>query len=75
MTESFRYLTLASTLASEVSYSFIPESPTSGDWVEELCQAVRKARFSTSWNPQIITLLTHVRNDSRIYRNMEIFKR
>lgn len=48
MTESFRYLTLASSLSTGACYSFIPESPTSGDWVEELCQAVRQARFSTS---------------------------
>lgn len=48
MTESFRYLTLASSISTEATYSFIPESPTSGDWIEELCQAVQQARFSTS---------------------------
>lgn len=48
MTEPFRYLTLASSLSTEATYCFIPESPTSGDWVEELCQGLRQARFSTS---------------------------
>jgi len=73
MTESFRYLTLASSLSSEACYSFIPESPTSGDWIEELCQAVRQARFSTSRYFKLLLLLTHIRNNISLqkYGNVE----
>jgi len=60
MTEPFRYLTLASSLSTEATYCFIPESPTSGDWVEELCQGVRQARFSTSRYFKL--LLFNIRN-------------
>ncbi|XP_076630545.1 ATP-dependent 6-phosphofructokinase isoform X3 [Colletes latitarsis] len=40
------YLTLASSLSSEACYSFIPEAPPTGDWVEELCEALRQERLT-----------------------------
>lgn len=69
MTEPFRYLTLASSLCTEATYCFTPESPTSGDWVEELCQGVRQARFSTS---RYFKLLLNVSGISNLISNLKI---
>lgn len=41
--EASRYLTIASSLASEACYSFLPECPSKGDWVNELCEVLQKA--------------------------------